>query len=135
MRHLFRGEPDMVIRAAPWLILFGILVALVSTQLVFAPVIIALFAIGLGASGRTFEQWRTERGLWMLAVLFLLMNCGFYVLITVGQLNDILGAARAFDLMLFIDFTIGTTLLVAQIKFLKYVGRENWKISREKDVI
>ncbi|TWU06825.1 hypothetical protein CA54_52250 [Symmachiella macrocystis] len=135
MRHLFRGEPEMVIRAAPWLISFGILVALVSTRMVFAPVITALFAISLGASGRTFEQWRTDRGLWMLAGLFFLMNCGFYVLITVGQLSDILGAARAFDLVLFIDFTIGTTLLVAQIKFLKYVGRENWKISREKDVV
>ena len=71
MWSLIRGEPDAVIRWARPLVLGGMILGFASAWLELPGVIAATFAIGLGASGGSLVGWQYDRGLWMLAGLFL----------------------------------------------------------------
>ena len=53
-------------------------------------------------------NWRTERGLWMLAVFFLMVNCAIYALIFEGLMEDRLRGAQvaAADLDIYIDLLV-----------------------------
>ncbi len=129
MWALIRGEPDVVIRWAGQLILFGMLLAFLSVQLDWPGVITAVFAIGLGAAGGSLVHWRDERGLWMLAGVFLLIYTAIYALSAFGQVGDIIRGARQPEISLVIDFSVGTMLLSATLRFLWRVARENWTFS------
>jgi hypothetical protein len=130
MWSFLRGEPDTVTRWFRWLIAAGFLVGFASVRFNLPGVITAFFLMYLGASGGGLIHWRNERGLWMLAVLFLAVNIAIYGLFAVGQVRDIVRGARPADIGLIADFSLGTTLLAVCIRFLCQVARYNWNLSR-----
>jgi hypothetical protein len=131
MWSLIRGEPDVVIRWGGPLLLGGMLFGFASARLELPGVITAMFAIGLGASGGSLVRWRHERGLWMLAGLFLLGYAVTYGLFIYGQVLDIVRGAPRPNVGLMIDFSLGTTLLSITLRFLWRVAKYNWTFSRE----
>lgn len=91
---------------------------------------------GLGIYGLAFRKWRTEPGLWMLA-LFLFLVLGFcYVYFAIlrlssppappGQLQPN-GWAQA---KLAAEITIGLALFQYQVRFFLSVLIENWRRTR-----
>jgi hypothetical protein len=130
MLSLIGGDPSAVVRYSGLLILSGMLLAFASVQCDTAGAITGTFAIALGAAGGSLARWRTERGLWMLAVLFLTIYCAIYVLVSLGQILDWIRGVRNPEPSLIIDFSFGTILLSAIIRFLAKVARQNWNSTR-----
>ena len=86
-------------------------------------------AISLGASGAVFRDWRSERGLWMLACLFLLLFGFVYCLCVYGELRD-LWQGRGFPGWgVWVDALIGMALLSSHVRILAQIVRLNFKIS------
>ncbi len=92
-------------------------------------VITAVFAITLGAAGGSLIRWRHDRGLWMLAGLFLLLFVGIYGLTLYGRGRDIVRGAAQPEIGLAIDFSLGTLLLSSTVRFLWRVAKYNWTLS------
>ena len=88
--------------------------------------------IGLGAMSGSFDNWRTERGLWMLGLLFLLIFGGFYVIITYHQFADWIAGRAPLVGRMWIDWIIATSALTFKIRFLLGVTYWNRRISTEK---
>ena len=88
--------------------------------------------IGLGAMSGSFDNWRTERGLWMLGLLFLLIFGGFYVIITYHQVAGWIAGRAPLAGRICIDWIIATSVLTLKIRFLWGVTYWNRRISREK---
>jgi hypothetical protein len=126
-----QGSPYEIVRFAGLPMLTGFLLAFVSARYHVGGVITGLFLISLGACGGTLTEWRTERGLWMLAGLFLVMNCTIYCLFAYGQMRDWVRGAPAAGLGTTIDFVLGTTLLTTNIRFLAKVTQQNLELSRQ----
>ena len=88
MSPLLRGDPAVVINYAPHLIVGGLVLIGLSLVLDGFGVITGIIAAGLGVAAAGLTAWRTERGLWMLAVVLLLMYTFSYVGICMGKLLD-----------------------------------------------
>jgi hypothetical protein len=135
MMSFFRGEPDAILPHSRSLLFGSFVVILLSGLTNGAGIITAVFALGLGASGAVFSSWRTERGLWMLAIIFFLMNSLTYAFMIVGQWRDAMNRAPADSIVLWIDLAAGTALLSVTLRFLVRVIKENFALSyahREK---
>jgi len=130
-RSLLRGEPDVVIRWAGLFLIVGMLTWYVSSRFHSPGAISAVFAIGLGAIGGSLMKWQTERGLWMLAGFFLLIDCGLYGVMTFCNVRDMLRGVARGGVGLVLDFSVGTSLLSTTVRFLWRVARYNWTLSRE----
>lgn len=73
--------------------------------------------VSLGAMGRSFSTWRTERGLWMLSALFLTMFGPIHVLLIYHSVLDAV-AGGAIKSILAVDVFIGTSALGFMVRFL-----------------
>lgn len=131
MWSLIRGEPDAVIRWGGPLILGGMLLGFAAARIGLPGVITAVFAIGLGASGGSFAGWRHERGLWMLAGVFIVFFTTFYGLSIFGQIRDFVRGAPQNSIGMSIDFSLATMLLSTNLRFLWRVAKYNWRLSRK----
>ena len=62
-------------------IAYGLLAFIACGVCWFCDLVVSAWTLGgLGAMSGSFDNWRTERGLWMLAALFLLIFGGFFAL-------------------------------------------------------
>ena len=86
---------------------------------------------GLGAMSGSFGAWRTERGLWMLGALFLLIFGGFSVLITYHQIADWIAGRAPLAGLMAVDWLIGTAALTYMVRFLWAVTYWNGKLSSD----
>ena len=129
MTSLLRGEPDTVIRWAGPLILAGMILGVASARLEIPGIISAGFCVGLGAAGGSLVAWRTDRGLWMLAGLFLLVYCAIYGLMMYGKVTDLMRGPPGGGIGLIVDLAVATSLLSGTIRLLWRVTRYNWALS------
>jgi hypothetical protein len=130
MWSLIRGDPDVVIRFARLLILGGIFLGIAAARLEIPGTVAAFFAVGLGASGGSLIHWRTERGLWMLAVFFLVIHCLIFGFFTAARVVDIIQGAFQPDVGLIIDFGSAMLILSISLRFLSRIVRYNWAFSQ-----
>jgi hypothetical protein len=119
------GRPEVVCHYV--LYPFILSIAAFATQACFdTGVITAFFAMNLFASAASLTHWRTERGLWMLALLFFLIYVFTYACCVLGTIRDAIRGIQVDDTPLFIDFTIGFLLLSITLRFLATVAKENY---------
>ena len=130
MRSLFSGEPAAVLRYGTPILLAGMALTAVSSLCDTPGLITAVFAVGLGATAGALRNWRSERGLWMLAFLLLVLNCVIYGLMLIGQFGDLIRGVAQPELGVSIDVAFATLLLSASIRFVVRVGRSNFELSR-----
>ena len=81
-------------------------------------VVSSMMLAGLGAMTGCFDNWRTERGLWMLGALFLLMFGGFYVIFACFQILDWQAGRAQLRGADAVDWFVGTTTLSFMVRFL-----------------
>lgn len=117
-------EVDGLTRGYHRPLLAGLALAPLAWRLDGAGVLTAFMAIWLGACGGSLGAWRTERGLWMLAGLFLAIGATVYGLIQVGSVRDLLRGRRA-PAWLTADMMVGTGLLGLQVRLLLTVASRN----------
>jgi hypothetical protein len=126
---ILRGEPDAVVRHGRPIFLLAW--ALVATVWLFGVgAITAVFTMGLGASAGSLQKWKSERGLWMLACVFLVPLVVFYVCWMTNNVLDQLRGAQPAGLAIVLDAAAATLVMQAQIRFLINVGRQNYQYSR-----
>ncbi len=91
----------------------------------------AAMMCGLGAMSGSFREWRTERGLWMLGALFLIIFGVFYAVITYNQVTDWVAGRTALPGIMAIDWFIGTSALGFMVRFLWAVTCWNRRFSSD----
>jgi hypothetical protein len=129
MLSFLRGEPDVIIRWGGLLLLGGMALALVSACFKIPGIISAMHFMALGAAAGTLVQWRTDRGLWMVAGLFLAIFSAIYGMFLFGQFRDMVAGVQV-GVGLAIDGGVATALLITMLRFLWRVTRYNWQLSR-----
>jgi hypothetical protein len=130
MWSILRGEPTAIVRWGPYLLIAGMALMGLSFLHFDHGVITGFFAVGLGASGGAFTKWQSERGLWMLAAVFFGIYVFVYVCLCIGQIQDALRGAPPPSITLIVDVAIGCLMLVAHLRFLVHVAKENYLLSR-----
>ena len=106
MISLMGGDPEKVVRWAAVLLLGAMLLGFLCAKLEIPGIVTCMFLAALGAGGGMLMQYRTDRGLWMLAALFLVIYCGIYVLFFVGQLGDVLRNAAQPPVGIVVDCSV-----------------------------
>lgn len=91
--------------------------------------------VSLGLYGFMFRNWRTEPGLWMLAILLTALLGPAWGAFEVAHWRAILArpAGRPIDwgeLRVSIDAAIGLVLLAHTLTFVATVAAENWRRTR-----
>src|SRR4051794_23206231 len=128
MKALLRGEPTEVVRLAPYFLIGGMLGFVGSYLLDGFGAITAFSTVALGAAGASLEKWQTERGLWMLAALFAVIYAIIYGCFVYGRISDLLRGAPGVGIPLALDISIGSMLLLGQLRFLRSVVRQNYSL-------
>jgi hypothetical protein len=129
MWSILRGDPAAIVSWGPYLLFAGIALFGLSLLDFDHGTVTGFLAIGLGASGGAFTKWRSERGLWMLAILFLLMNAFVYFCFCFGQVRDALRGVLPDNIALTVDVSLGALLLLVQMRFLVRVARANYYVT------
>lgn len=102
---------DRLFAAGMWLTIVGVAWC-VHAALTLTPAgsVTAYHLVWLGARATCFEKWRTERGLWMLALLFLVVTVAVWAVFTVP---DFVALFQGYSVGLAIRLDLaGATLLV-----------------------
>ena len=121
---------EWVIHRYRWLIFAGLALCIVGARFETFGVVTGAFILMLGGSGGSFGMWRRELGLWMLASLFLVL-C--FPLAAIFEYHAFVGDLRNSRLGFWrmVDFVVGPTVLMFQVRFLATVARFNWLLSRQ----
>ena len=80
---------------------------------------------GLGELAATFTNWKTERGLWMLAVLYFLIKGPIYAFFVIDQVQRLVDGKAQLLTLETIDIAIGSTILGFTVRFLWAVCQYN----------
>jgi hypothetical protein len=127
---LLRGDPTAITTYANHLFVGGFVLTGLSLLMGGNGILTGFFLAGIGGAGLFLAEWRSDRGLWMLAGLFLIINLFVYGCFCVGQIRDAIHGVQIEGLALLIDVTLATGLLIATIRFLTRVAVENFASSR-----
>jgi hypothetical protein len=130
MRSFLQGDPAVIVGRAPLLLILGVLAFGLSRTADGHGGITAIFLFGLGVAGASLSSWRSERGLWMLAALYFVINASIYWLMIWGQLRDVIRGVRPESIALAVDMFMGTALLAIEIRFLARIAKDNFALSR-----
>ena len=77
---------------------------------------VGMMAGWLGASAGAMQSWRTERGVWLLSALFLVIALTCFAMMAYGRFSDLLrGVATIIDS---IEFAAASWLLLKQCRIL-----------------
>jgi hypothetical protein len=132
LKTLITKFVEWVVYNASWLLLGGFVDYLASQYSGVVGSFTGWMAMGLGASGAMFCQWRKEPGLWMPSGLFLAINLPIFVVIVYGPLSDL--AQAGVPSLLACDIWRGSLFLAAQILFLATVTRTNWSPRKKPEM-
>lgn len=88
----------------------------------------AAFLLMLGAMAGSFDDWRTDKGLWMLATLFMTLTVLMSLTFTYFSIMDGL-AGKDPDCLLAVDVFITTLVLGFNVRFLWAVAYWNRRIA------
>ena len=125
---ILRGDPDAIVACCGFLLAGGIALMALSSFTNVPGILVGFFAATLGAAGGALEKWRSERGLWMLAMLFFLIYAFLYVCFCIGQVADALRGGPN-DIYLMLEWSISIFFLVSTLRFLVMVAKENYVFS------
>lgn len=95
----------------------------------FGPFALSGFMLfGLGVFAANFTNWKTERGLWMLALLYFFIYATLYVFFTIDQAKDLIAGKAQLLTLSTVDLAIGSSVLGYTVRFLWAVFRYNRRI-------
>jgi hypothetical protein len=131
--RFLNGEPELVRQNVHYLLVYSAVGFAAAILFDDTAVISAFFAFALWVSAAALTDWRTERGLWMLALVYLLSFGFTYACIMIGQARDILRGVQVESIALLVDAALGTLLLSILMRFLVRVIQQNFAISYSSD--
>ncbi len=83
-----------------------------------------MMATALGAMCGSFRDWRRDRGLWILAIVFLLVFGPIYLAFV---LMEHFGSKAEFSVLQVIDFAMATVALGKLCRLLVSLAVQNWR--------
>lgn len=132
MWQLISGDPLTIFRWCGPMALAGLGCGFAVAYLGLPGVVTCTVLLMLGAAAGSLEQYRAERGLWMLAALWIVIFTATYLMFSVGRMLDVARNAPALPIGLLADFAIATALLTASVRFLWRIVLFNWSFSRSR---
>lgn len=120
------SELDVALRRGRWAIVLGLLAFVGIITLQNGPVFMAMAAVALGAMCTSFAEWRTQRGLWLLGIVFLAFLLPTYVVLMIlGWFH-----LKSSGLGTWLDFSYGTMFLGELSRVLVAASIYNWRSAR-----
>ncbi|HVU86199.1 MAG TPA: hypothetical protein VHD36_02685 [Pirellulales bacterium] len=87
-----------------------------------------IFLVALGACGATFQRWRREPGLWMLALVFLALFGPTYLAFAYHLADEMMrGVVAPLGAL---DFVLATVVQLLLVRTLLTIARFNFLLSR-----
>lgn len=126
---IVRGDPE-AIQSILWLLTIGMAMLALAGLFDLPGILTGFFAAGFGVCAASLNDWRKERGLWMLAATYFAVYLFVYACIVIGQIRDAQWGVQPNSLALVLDFSIGTFLLTANLRFLSKVAKQNYALTR-----
>jgi len=120
---------DWVIRRFRWIMLAGAALFALGCRLSSGlGLCTCVFLIGLGASGGAFGKWKHERGLWMLACVFLALFLPTYAVLEYFSLAELHKGVGPGQLLNYGDFAAGVATLAFQVRWLLTIAWHNYQL-------
>lgn len=114
---------DRLAALCPWAIAAGFLVGILT-----GPTLTSFILVTFGAMGGSFYNWRSERGLWMLAALFLTAFGIGYAFVMYDQIAGLVFGRAGLAGWAAVDCAVGTLIWGVMVRFLWSVLRLNFWI-------
>ena len=111
------GDSETLTRNAGWLMIATFVCGLLCVKYDLSGILTVVQLGSLSASAAMLVNYRRERGLWMLASLFLVLLIAIYALGVLGKLCDALRGVAP-PLAILIDAALATLVLTIHIRFL-----------------
>ena len=120
------SQLDTGIRRGLWYMVIGFPLLVVVAVMHRGPIISATMATFAGAMCGVFTSmnWRRERGVWMLAVLFLLAALPLYAAM---PFHEILGSKAGMSMLQLFDLGAATAVVGHLCRILASVAIRNWR--------
>ena len=91
-------------------------------------------ALYLGATSGSVRSYRTEPGIWMLAMLFVCITAPIWTIFMLADIVPALRGTRAMPWPLVVDASVCTMLFGEANRVLFSVAWHNWRIVRRSSV-
>lgn len=132
MLQLLRGDPEAITRSLPLVMLPAILGCFVIAQFGGFGILTCVHLFAFSVSAASMSEYKTERGLWMLALLFASLWTCLIAMWMYGQFLDIRRGV-AFNGWIAIDAFFATFLMRLMVRFLWKTACLNYRISINTD--
>ena len=127
--RLLNGNPEAVTARLPLLIVPAFAACLLSANFDLPGLLSFAQLFALSVSAASFTNYRTERGLWMLAALFFSIWTSIFFMWIFGQSRDLMrGVAPPASLI--IDGAVALFVIRIHLKFLWTTAKFNFALSR-----
>ena len=123
---IIAGLPEAIIPNCLLMMIAGILGCIVTAQFGGFGILTFVQVATLGVSAASLSEYRTDRGLWMFALLMLVIWGGLYALGLTMQTLDMLRGVQS-PVAILIDASLATFCTTIHLRFLWRVARYNFQ--------
>ena len=127
MLLILRGDPEAVTRQLPIMALPAIVACFVTAQFGGFGILTFVHLFGFAVLAASMTEYKTEKGLWMLALLFAVIWTAFILLYMYGQFLDLRRGVVA-DWSIAIDAFLTMFLMRLMVRFLSKTAKLNYLI-------
>lgn len=128
MLAILRGDPEAITRRLPIMMLPAIIACFVSGYFGGALLLTCVHAFAFAVLAASMTEYKTEKGLWMLALFFAVFWAGLLAIGTYFQFLDLWRGAP-FEVGLAIDVFFTMLLMRLMVRFLWKTAKWNYSLS------
>lgn len=132
MLPILRGDPEAITQRLPIVMLPAIVACLASARFGGFGLFTFVHLFGFGVLAASMSEYKTDKGLWMLALLFAAIWSGIIAMWMYGQFMD-LRRGVALNAGIAIDVSCALFLMRLMVRFLWKSARLNYTISMGVD--
>lgn len=123
---IIAGIPEAIIPHSLEFMITGVLGCCIASQFGGFGVLTFVQVATLGFSAASLEEYQTDRGLWMLAILMLVIWGGLYALGLVMQIFDMHRGVQS-PISVLIDTSLATFCTTIHLRFLWRIAHYNFQ--------
>ena len=130
MRRILNGDPEAIIPLFSIMYLTGVLGCLVSVKFGGFGILTCAHLLGFGVLAASMTQYKTDKGLWMLALFLFVFYLGLMAMWMCGTFVDFRrGKGLLFNGSIAVDAFLGLSLGRLMVRFLWKTAKLNYLIS------
>lgn len=122
---IISGLPEAIIPHSLAFVITGVLGCCIASQFGGSGILTFVQVATLGFSAASLDEYQTDRGLWMFAILMLVIWGGLYGLGLAMQIFDMLRGFQS-PVSVFIDTSLATFCTTIHLRFLWRIAHYNF---------